>query len=117
MDSFGFQGKIDRDFWAFLVVGLLFFSIALHTLSLSHRHPAFLGEGTQALTHGEDKKFLAILAAMFVLALVEDVFGRDIRVDFSANVLLAKGFQQDILKLFNYLLNFSRRGLLEPRPV
>lgn len=102
----------------FFAACLLFLSLVLHTMGVSHHHPPFLGEGVQALAHGQDEKWLLLLAVMFVWAVVED-FGQALFVwllNLSRDFLRQNYYRLRVIKLSNYLLLFLRQGLLEPKP-
>ena len=98
---------------------LLFLAIAFHTLNTQHHHPAFLGgESITAVSHGEDKKWIVILASFFVWVFATDFLKELFSYTFApqADSVMSDDGRESILKLFNYILTRLRVGLLNPIP-
>lgn len=103
--------------WLFFTAFTLLMAITFHALNFHHRHPAFLGgDNSVIVNHGEDKKWVAILAGFFVWVFVKD-FARELFSYFGgflkkpANIYVALFF----LKPRHQLFDFLRRGLLAPK--
>jgi len=84
-----------------------------------HHHPAFLGgDNSVIVNHGEDKKWVAILASFFIWVFVKD-FARELfsyRLNFTGYLLPALFLQRVLLKSRYYLFKFLSSGLLNPKP-
>src|SRR6266404_6968284 len=115
MNSLAFSQQTKISFWLIVTAWLLFFVFAMHSINFNHHHPAFLGEGVAAFTHGEDKKWLAVLAVMFVWVCAKDFFG-ELLDSYLTEPLRQNYLKMNNLKRFNYLFNWLPRVLCEPKP-
>ena len=101
-----------------LTAFILFFCFGFHALGVKHSHPAFLGTGIEAVAHGEDKKWLALVAVLFIWAAsLPDFFSSDLKIKLFLNFLRPKKLEVVFLKFANYIMCLLRVGLLEPSPI
>jgi len=105
--------KIQK-FAVFFTGLVLLAAFSMHALNVPHKHPKFLGEGIVAVSYGEDKKLLGVLAAFFAWVAIGELLEL-IGAEFKP--VAAVRLQNHLSKFFNYIFRFLRRGLLEPKPV
>lgn len=107
---------LSQSWLSFMVITALLFSFAFHTLWFDHDHPKFMGEGVQAIVHGQDKKwFLLLFLNIFLLWTgIGKSLVLDIKSHHTSFARVFKAFYF-VSKLFDPLVRGFRRGIIHPK--
>ncbi len=102
-----------------LSVGLiLLLSIGLHSVHIDHNHPhGLIGDGIQAVFHGENKNWWAVLTSIFLSLFVAALFKTGKGINFSPQNVQRSYLYSSLrlAKIFDPLCNALSDGILHPK--